>query len=83
MISGILDSKAQDTKFSPIPPQNSRFHKQKFPGIRNTDCLTWGAGPHQQTNTRGSSIPSEVYRAFSLTWPVPMKNLLEQKKAFA
>ena len=26
---------------------------------------------------------SDIERAFSLTWPASMKNLLEQKKAFA
>ena len=39
LFSGILDSKSWilDSR-----AQYSGFHKQKFPGFRNPDYLTWG-----------------------------------------
>ena len=48
----IPDSKAQD----------SRFHKQNFPGFGNPDSLTWGDIPLNKTITAGHSSQSPINR---------------------
>ena len=50
-LSCIPDSKAQD----------SRFHKQNFPGFGNPDSLTWGDIPLNKTITTGYSSQSLIY----------------------
>ena len=41
IFGGILDSKAQD----------SRFHKKKFPRFQNPDSVAWGEARHENLDT--------------------------------
>ena len=51
-LSCLPDPKAQD----------SRFHKQNFPGFGNPDSLTWGDIPLNKTITAGHSSQSPINR---------------------